>query len=82
MTTTDFVRRRMLGIIRPDEQVRTVLFRFASSATEFAEVFINTRYESIADQEIRFRAIFGKQVISEFNPDATVPAKDWKMVAL
>lgn len=82
MTPTDFIRRRQLGIITPDARVRTVLFRFASSTTEFAEVFVDGRYESIADQEMRFRAIFEGRMISDYNPEATVAAKDWKVMAL
>lgn len=80
MTTTDFIRRRALGLIHPDEPVRTILFRFNGSTTEWEEILIRGRYESIADQEMRFRATFDGAVVfaDNYNPEATVVARNWR----
>ena len=53
MTQAQFVTRRAWGQIAQDAEVRTVLFRFQGSEHEWAEVFVDGRYETIEQQEIR-----------------------------
>ncbi len=55
MTTKEFLRRRIF--IHKDARVRTVIFRFrGNNSHEWAEVFVDERYETIEQQEQRFRS--------------------------
>jgi len=78
MTSQAFFTRRAWGQIHPDARVRTVIFRFKGGTTEWAEVFVDGRYETIQQQEDRFRRGLKDAVVFITPPEIeTVPAKDW-----
>jgi hypothetical protein len=81
MTVTQFKQRRVIGQIRDDEQVRTVIWRTAGSAHEWVEIFVHSRkyFGSIAEQESEFRRAMGWACVfvSPYNPAATVRADLW-----
>lgn len=77
MTPTQFCQRRRMGQIAPDARVRTVLFQFQGSAIEWAEVFVDERYETIAQQEQSFRHAMRICTIRTPLDSGTVAAKDW-----
>jgi hypothetical protein len=77
MTPTQFCQRRRFGQIAPDVRVRTILFQFHGRGTEWAEVFVDERYETIEQQEQRFRAAMCFATIRTPLDSGTVAAKDW-----
>lgn len=81
MTRTEFISRKAWGQIHPTTQVRTIIWKFPTSENEWEEIFVDRRYQTIAQQEQSFRDALefaGAVVISPFEPTATVQAQHWK----
>lgn len=84
MTRTQFLQRRAWGQIYPEEPVRTIIFRFAGGH-EWEEIFVAQHgqglgWGSIAEQEADFRAKLSPlcTFISQYRPQDTIPAKNWR----
>lgn len=79
MTASEFLQRRAFGQIADDEPVRTIIWTTAGRGTEWAEVFIAGRYETIAQQEWAFRCKLGDCAVflSNYRPEQTIKAKYW-----
>lgn len=82
MTTSEFLKKRLYGVIAPSTRVRTIVWRFSLGEIEWEEVFVEGRHETIEEQEMSFRsALDGLAEIltpKPTGPTPTVAAKNWR----
>lgn len=82
MTRSRFIRSRAYGQIQPTARVRTVVWRFPG-CSEWEEIFVDEQYETIEQQEARFRSAMGYRVQFLTLPadgasTPTVEAQNWR----